>query len=155
VERCSGGEGGAASSSVFVKGDAVHADSETDQVDVLTGVADGVGASEPERVVEVAVDGFGVVTPRVESGEVGVSGWDGPDVLCAVEPTAVVVVVGVVGIPSKCGGFHYEEMPCQRFVESMTRSFGRARCGLFVRRPNRSLGLLRISVFIRERSGTG
>ncbi len=27
-----------------------------------------------------------------------------------------------LGIPSKCGDFHYEEMPCQRYVGSMTRS---------------------------------
>ena len=27
-----------------------------------------------------------------------------------------------VGIPSKCGDFHYEEMSCQMHEESMTRS---------------------------------
>ena len=66
-----------------------------EQVEVLAGVADAVGAAEPEGVVEVAVDGLGVVAARVEPLEVGVAGRDGPEVLGAVELAGGVVVVAV------------------------------------------------------------
>ncbi|MDH4148697.1 MAG: hypothetical protein OEY23_26385, partial [Acidimicrobiia bacterium] len=69
--------------SVFVEGDAVDGDGVAEQVEVLTGVAHGVGASEPEGVVEEAVGGFGVVASGVEPGEVGVGCWDRSDVLGA------------------------------------------------------------------------
>ena len=92
---CSGGEGGVASSSVFVEGDAVHADGKTEQVDVLTCVADGVGSAEPHGVVEVAVDGLGVVSAGVQRGEVGVVGCDGSYVFGAVEAAFVVLGVAV------------------------------------------------------------
>ncbi len=48
-------------------------------------MSDAVGASEPEAVVEAAVDAFGVVASAVETTKVGVAGRDGPDVLGAVE----------------------------------------------------------------------
>jgi hypothetical protein len=56
--RGSCGEGLVSSLSVFVEGDGVHAEGEAQQVDVLASVADGVGPAQPERVVEVPVDGF-------------------------------------------------------------------------------------------------
>ena len=62
---------------------------------MLAGVADAVGAAEPEGVVEVAVDGLGVVAAGVEPFEVGVAGRDGPDVLGAVELPGGVVGVAV------------------------------------------------------------
>jgi len=62
---------------------------------VLACVADAVGASEPEAVVQATVDAFGVVTSPVEPREVGVAGWDGPQVFGAVELTAGVVVAAV------------------------------------------------------------
>ena len=62
---------------------------EADEVEVLAFVADAVGASEPEAVVESAVDALGVVASPVEPCEVGVVGRDGPDVLGAVELAAV------------------------------------------------------------------
>jgi len=46
---------------------------------------------------------------------------------------------GLPGIPSKCGGIHYEEMSWQRNDGSTTRSFGRARFGSCGRRASRSL----------------
>jgi hypothetical protein len=62
---------------------------------VLAFVADAVRASEPEAVVEAAVDTFGVVASAVQPREVGVVGWYGPDVFGPVE-FAVRVVVGAV-----------------------------------------------------------
>ncbi len=38
-------------------------------------------------------------------------------------------IIVSAGIPSKCGGIHYEEMSWQRNDGSTTRSFGRARFG--------------------------
>ena len=72
-------------SSVLVQGDAVHCQGEADQVEVLAGVADGVGPSEPEGVVEVAVDRFGVVAAGIQPGKVRISRGDLADVLGAVE----------------------------------------------------------------------
>jgi hypothetical protein len=43
-----------------------------EEVEVLTGVAGAVGASDPDAVVDAAVDGLGVEAARVEAGEVGV-----------------------------------------------------------------------------------
>ena len=48
-------------------------------------VADAVCAAEPGAVVEVTVDGFGVVAPAVEALEVWIAGWDRSDVLGAVK----------------------------------------------------------------------
>ena len=42
-----------------------------------------MGAAEVEGVVEVAVDGLGVVTSGVEPSEIGICWWDGSDVLGA------------------------------------------------------------------------
>ena len=97
-----------------VEGEAVDHEGVAEEVEVLAGVADAVGAAEPEGVFEVAVDGFGVVAAGVEAGEVGVGGWDGPDVLGAVEPAGGVfggavepdgdglAAVGVRGAGSRC-----------------------------------------------------
>ena len=90
----SGGELGAASL-VAVEGEAVDHEGVAEEVEVLAGVADAVGASEPEGVVEVAVDGFGVVAAGVEPGEVGVGCGDGADVFGAVELPGGVVGVAV------------------------------------------------------------
>src|SRR5439155_102062 len=112
----SGGELVRLRSSVSVEGEAVDHEGVAEEVEVLAGVADAVGAPDPEGVFEVAVDGFGVVAPGVEPREVGVGGCDGPDVLgsvetpsrvsrCAVESDGdglVVVAVGelVVVVPA-------------------------------------------------------
>ncbi|MGZ0218757.1 MAG: S-layer homology domain-containing protein [Acidimicrobiales bacterium] len=79
----SGGDGFGSASAVFVDGDAVHREGTADEVEVLSGVSDGVGPPEPEGVVEVAVDGLGVVTSGVEPSEIGICWWDGSDVLGA------------------------------------------------------------------------
>ena len=73
-------------------GEGVDHEREADEVEVLSLVADAVGASEPEAVVESTVDALGIVAPPVEAGEVGVFGGDGPDVFGAVEFAANVVV---------------------------------------------------------------
>jgi hypothetical protein len=91
----SGGDGFGSASAVFVDGDAVHREGKADEVEVLSGVSDGVGPPEPEGVVEVAVDGLGVVTSGVEPSEIGICWWDGSDVLGAVEAPSLVFVVGV------------------------------------------------------------
>ena len=80
---------------MLVQGDAVHCQGEADQVEVLAGVADGVGQSEPEGVVEVAVDRFGVVAAGIQPGKVRISRGDLADVLGAVEAPSFVFGVGV------------------------------------------------------------
>ena len=81
--------------SVPGEGEAVHAEGVGDEVEVLALVADAVGSAEPEGVVEVPVDGFGVVASFVERGEVQVGHGDGSDVLGAVEPASGVFVGAV------------------------------------------------------------
>jgi hypothetical protein len=51
----------------------------------LAFVADAVSSAEPEGVVEVAVDGLGVVAARVEPGEVRIGGCDHTHVLGPVQ----------------------------------------------------------------------
>ena len=80
---------------MFVEGDTVDAEGEPDEVDVLAGVADRVGSTEPHGVVEVAVDGLSVVAAGVEPGEVGIIGGNGAYVLGAVQAAFVVVGVAV------------------------------------------------------------
>ncbi len=58
--------------SVAVKCHGVVDEGVAEQVEVLAGVTQAVGSSEIERVVEVAVDGLGVVAARVEPVEVGI-----------------------------------------------------------------------------------
>ena len=94
LRALSGGEARAVSS-VSVEGETVDHERVAEEVEELAGVADAVGAAEPEGVFEVAVDRFGVVAPRVQPGEVGVTRRDGPDVLGAVEPPGRVLGVGV------------------------------------------------------------
>ena len=114
---CSGCERGA-SASVAVQGEAVDHDGVAEEVERLA----VVGAAEPEGVVEVAVDGFGVVAARVEAREVGVGWCDGPEVFGAVQfprgvlfgvvesdgddPVAVVVGELVVVVPTIFSGRH-------------------------------------------------
>jgi hypothetical protein len=81
--------------SVAVEGDGVDDEGVAEQVEVLAGVAEGVGSPEVEGVVEVAVDALGVVAPGVEPLEVGVGRGDGSEVLGAVELAGGVVVVAV------------------------------------------------------------
>ena len=78
---------------MFVEGDAVHAESEPEQVDVLASVTDRVSAAEPHGVVEVAVDRFGVVAAGIQPSEVEIIGRNRADVLGAVQ--AALVVFGV------------------------------------------------------------
>lgn len=68
---------------------------------MLALVADGVGSAEEERVVEGAVDALGVVASPVEALEVWVAGWDGSDVLGAVE---LALGVGVGSVESHGDG---------------------------------------------------
>jgi hypothetical protein len=75
---------------VLLEGQRVHDKGVGEHVEVLSAVADGVGSSEPEGVVEGPVDGFGVVASPVEPGEVRVGDGDGSDVLGAVEPALFV-----------------------------------------------------------------
>ena len=77
--RGSGCERGGVSPSVAVEREPVDHEGVAQEVEVLAVVADAVGSAEPECVVEVAVDGLGVVAARVEaakSGSVG-AGWVG------------------------------------------------------------------------------
>jgi hypothetical protein len=60
----------ALSSSVEVECEAVDAQGVGEQVEGLAVSADAVGPAEPEGVVEVAVDAFGVVATAVEAVEV-------------------------------------------------------------------------------------
>ena len=71
---------------VAVEGESVDHEGVAEEIEVLAGMAEAVGASEPERVDEVAVDRFGIVAAWVETCEVGVGGGDGPDVFGAARP---------------------------------------------------------------------
>jgi hypothetical protein len=82
-------------SPVAVEGEGVDHEGVAEEVEVLAGVAEAVGASDPEGVVDAAVDGFGVEAAGVEAGEVGVGGRDGPDIFGAVELAGFVASVGV------------------------------------------------------------
>ena len=86
----------------------VHEQRVADEVDLLAEVADAMGPSEEQCVLEVPVDGFGVVPSRVKASEVGIAGRDGPDVLGSVEALGPVLVVAwsrTVTMPSprRCG----------------------------------------------------
>ena len=64
---------------------------EAEEVQMLAGMSDTVGAPEPEGVFEGAVDRFCIVAASEETCEVGVAGRDGPEVFSAVEPAGCVV----------------------------------------------------------------
>ena len=83
------------SSPVEVECEAVDAQGVGEQVEGLAQMADAVCSSEPEGVVKVAVDAFGVVATGVETVEVRVVGWDRSQVLGAVELALLVVGVAV------------------------------------------------------------
>ena len=57
----------------------------------MTSSSDGVGSFAEHGVVEEPVAGLGVVATAVEAVVVGVTGWDGAEVLFAVEPGLHVV----------------------------------------------------------------
>ncbi len=59
------------------------------------GVANAVGAAEPHGVVEVPVDGLGVVAAGKQPFEVGITGRDGPEVLGPVQLPRRVLVIAV------------------------------------------------------------
>jgi hypothetical protein len=80
---------------VAVKRERVDGEREAEEVEVLAGVADAVGAAEPHGVVEMPVDGLGIVTAREESLEVGITGRDGPEVLGPVQLACRVLVVAL------------------------------------------------------------
>ena len=73
----------------------VDAERVGDHVQGLAEVADAVCATQPQGVVEVAVDVLRVVTPPVEPLEVAVAGWDRSHVLRPVELPFPVFVVAV------------------------------------------------------------
>lgn len=108
-ERLGGlGDGGwfASVPGVAVHGEAVHAESMSDEIEVLALVSDRVGSSEPQGVVERSVDGFSVAAAFVERFEVGVRGWDRSNVFGSVEPT-----FGVVGGAVETDGDRSSESP--------------------------------------------
>jgi len=80
---------------IQVQRDRVDAQPVCQQVQCLTAVADAVGSAEPEGVVEVAVDAFGIVASPVEAFEIGVAVRDGAHVFGAVELACAVFVVAV------------------------------------------------------------
>ena len=82
-------------SSVFGEGQGVRHEGEPEQVEPLAAVTDRVGSTEVEGVVEGPVDGLGVVALAEQGVEVRVGRRDGSDVLCPVQPAALVLVVAV------------------------------------------------------------
>jgi hypothetical protein len=78
-----------------VQRERVHGESEAEEVEVLACVSDAVRAPEPHGVVEMTVDGFGVVATREEPFEVGVARRDRSEVLGPVELARLVLVVAV------------------------------------------------------------
>ena len=88
-----GGRGEPAASLVTEHGQPVHDQCVADEVDLLAEAAEAVSSPEEQCVLEVPVDGFGVVPARVKAGEVGIRGRDGPDVLGSVEAPGPILVV--------------------------------------------------------------
>jgi hypothetical protein len=73
----------------------VDREREAEEVQKLARVSNAMSAPEPECVLEVAVDGFGVGATREEPFEVRVVGRDGAEVLGTVEFVRRVFVVAV------------------------------------------------------------
>ena len=88
---------------VAVQCEAVHAEREGQQVEVLTLVSDRVGAAQPKCVIECPVDRFGIAATPTQPIEVGVAGWKRADVLGAVEASLFGVVVGVQSDRDRAG----------------------------------------------------
>ena len=104
---------------VQVQRQAVDPEGVGQQVQQLTGVADGVGPAEPEAVVEVTVDALGIVATPVQPLEVRIPRGDRPDVLGPVElPLRPAVSVGLGG----CGGRVREEALLVRETELVESS---------------------------------
>ena len=74
-------------------GQSVHEQRIADQVDLLALAADAVGSSEEQRVNEVAVDRFGVVSTRIEAREIRIVRWDRTNILGPVEALRAILFV--------------------------------------------------------------
>ena len=83
------------SPSVEVEGEAVDAQGVGEEIQALAVAADAVGSAQPEGVVEMTVDAFGVVPTPVEAVEVGIVGRDWAQVFGSVELALRVVGVAV------------------------------------------------------------
>jgi hypothetical protein len=68
---------------------------EAEKIEVLACVSDAVRTAEPHGVVEVTVDGFGVVAAGKQLFEVGIAGCDGPEVFGPVQLPRRILVVAV------------------------------------------------------------
>ena len=62
---------------------------------MLAEPAQAVGPPKVHGVVEASVDGFGVVSPAVQLGEVRITGGNGPDVLWPVEAPSLILICPV------------------------------------------------------------
>jgi hypothetical protein len=76
---------------VSVQGEAVDAEREGEQVQVLAGVTDRVRTPQPQGVIEGPVDRLGIVATPVQPIEVRICCWDRSDVLGPVELASNVV----------------------------------------------------------------
>src|SRR4051812_31148216 len=68
---------------------------EAEEIEVLAGMGGAVRTGEPHGVVEVTVDGLGIVAARKQPFEVGIAGWDGPEVFGPVQLPRRILVVAV------------------------------------------------------------
>lgn len=75
--------------------DGVDAEGVGEHVEGLAEMADAVCPTQPDGVVEVTVDAFGVVAAPVEPFEVGITGRDRPHVLGAIELALAVLIITV------------------------------------------------------------
>jgi hypothetical protein len=80
---------------VVLEREGIDRDREAEEVQRLAGVPDAVGAAEPHGVVEVAVDGLGVVAAGKEPLEVRVARRDRSAVLGPVELSGDVLVIAM------------------------------------------------------------
>ncbi len=79
---------------MLIQREGVHHQRIADQIHQLTSMTDAVSAGEPHRIINTAVDGFGIVPTRVERLEVGIRLGNRTDVLGSVELPG-----NIVGIP--------------------------------------------------------
>jgi hypothetical protein len=80
---------------VVLQCERVHRDGEAEEVQQLPGVPDAVGPAEPHGVVEVPVDGLGVIAAGEETLEVRVARRDRSEVLGPVELSGDVLVIAM------------------------------------------------------------
>src|SRR5438105_15855879 len=78
--------------SVAMQRQRVHHQRVSEDLGMLAEPAQAVGPPKVHGVVQASVDGFGVVSPAIQLGEVRMRGGDGPHVLWPVEASSLILL---------------------------------------------------------------